>query len=76
MKYRSRQFDKSTHPINVRKFEGYKGIIGSGKTNDRLRIILWNVNGIRSVLSKGAMRDLIGQYVPDFICITETKINH
>jgi exonuclease III len=30
---------------------------------------MWNVNGIRSVLNKLAMRDLIAQYIPDFICI-------
>lgn len=36
---------------------------------------MWNVNGIRSVLSKYAMRDFIAKYNPDFICVNETKIN-
>ena len=36
---------------------------------------MWNVNGIRSVLSKYTMNDLIKNYRPDFICINETKIN-
>lgn len=36
---------------------------------------MWNVNGIRSVLSKNKMNGLIEKYKPDFICINETKIN-
>lgn len=32
-------------------------------------MVMWNVNGIRSVISKLALRDLIGQYAPDFICV-------
>lgn len=74
MKSRSRQFDNSLLPKTA-KLQSYKGSIGLGKTNIKLRIVLWNVNGIRSVLSKGAMRDMVSQYFPDIICINETKVN-
>lgn len=37
-----------------------------------MKIISWNVNGIRAILSKGFM-DFIEQEVPDIICIQETK---
>lgn len=36
---------------------------------------MWNVNGIRSVLNKNAIYNFINQYVPDILCINETKIN-
>jgi exodeoxyribonuclease-3 len=37
-----------------------------------MKIISWNVNGIRSILSKGFI-DFIKQYKPDIICLQETK---
>lgn len=40
-----------------------------------MKIISWNVNGIRSVLGKGALVKLIKEQKPDCLCLQETKIN-
>jgi len=37
-----------------------------------MKIISWNVNGLRSILTKGFM-DFIKQYKPDIICLQEIK---
>jgi exodeoxyribonuclease-3 len=37
-----------------------------------MRIISWNVNGIRSILKKGFL-DFVHQYCPDILCLQETK---
>ena len=37
-----------------------------------MKIVSWNVNGIRSILSKGFV-DFVNQYKPDIICLQETK---
>ena len=37
-----------------------------------MKIISWNVNGIRAVLKKGFI-DFINKTNPDIICIQETK---
>ena len=37
-----------------------------------LKIISWNVNGIRAVQKKG-FDDFISKYQPDIICLQETK---
>ncbi|MFA6915021.1 MAG: exodeoxyribonuclease III [Parachlamydiales bacterium] len=37
-----------------------------------MKIISWNVNGIRSVLKKGFL-DFIDKYDPDILCLQETK---
>ena len=37
-----------------------------------MKIISWNVNGIRAVLKKGFL-DFIEQQNPDIICLQETK---
>ena len=39
-----------------------------------MKIISWNVNGIRAVLKKGFL-DFINDFNPDIICIQETKAN-
>ena len=39
-----------------------------------MKIISWNVNGIRSCLSKG-FEDFVSKNNPDIICIQETKAN-
>lgn len=33
----------------------------------------WNVNGIRAVLKKGVLQDLLEKAQPDFLCLQETK---
>ena len=37
-----------------------------------MKIISWNVNGIRAVIKKGFL-DFMDEYDPDIICIQETK---
>jgi exodeoxyribonuclease-3 len=37
-----------------------------------MKIISWNVNGIRAVAKKG-FRDFITEENPDILCIQETK---
>ncbi|MBP6858583.1 MAG: exodeoxyribonuclease III [Candidatus Pacebacteria bacterium] len=38
-----------------------------------MRIISWNVNGIRAVLKKGDFMPFIEQHKPDVLCLQETK---
>ena len=38
-----------------------------------LRIFSWNVNGVRSVLNKGALQKFISEYQPDILCLQEIK---
>ena len=37
-----------------------------------MKIISWNVNGIRAVIKKG-FYEFMDEYKPDVICIQETK---
>jgi exodeoxyribonuclease III len=38
-----------------------------------VKIFSWNVNGIRSVIRKGALQGLIAAHDPDILCLQETK---
>ncbi len=38
-----------------------------------MRIISWNVNGIRAVAKKGMFEPVINRYKPDILCLQETK---
>ena len=38
-----------------------------------MKIISWNVNGIRAVHKKGLLVPFIEKYKPDFLCLQETK---
>ncbi|MBR2994917.1 exodeoxyribonuclease III [Candidatus Saccharibacteria bacterium] len=38
-----------------------------------MKIYSWNVNGLRAVLRKGALKDFIDKYQPDILCLQETK---
>jgi exodeoxyribonuclease-3 len=38
-----------------------------------MRIISWNVNGIRAVVKKGLFTPFIEQFKPDILCLQETK---
>ena len=38
-----------------------------------MKIISWNVNGIRAVVKKGLFSPFIEQYKPDILCLQETK---
>lgn len=41
--------------------------------NKDLKIISWNVNGIRAVVRKGALQAFISEHQPDILCLQETK---
>jgi exodeoxyribonuclease-3 len=38
-----------------------------------MKIISWNVNGLRAVWNKGALQELLAKESPDILCIQETK---
>lgn len=38
-----------------------------------MKLYSWNVNGIRAVLSKGALQLFIAEHDPDILCLQETK---
>ena len=38
-----------------------------------MKLYSWNVNGIRAVLTKGALQQLIQDHDPDILCLQETK---
>ena len=39
-----------------------------------MKLISWNVNGIRAVITKG-FYDFVEKENPDILCIQETKMN-
>ena len=41
-----------------------------------MKIISWNVNGIRAVHKKGLFVPFVKKYKPDIICLQETKAEH
>lgn len=44
--------------------------------NKSLKIISWNINGLRPVLKSKELEKLINEEDPDFICLNETKIDY
>ena len=38
-----------------------------------MKIISWNVNGIRAVVKKGVFIPFVEKYKPDILCLQETK---
>ena len=40
-----------------------------------MKIVSWNVNGLRSVIRSGNLRKMIDDENPDIICMTEVKLN-
>lgn len=38
-----------------------------------MRLVSWNVNGIRAVVKKGDFKPFVEKYAPDVICLQETK---
>jgi exodeoxyribonuclease III len=43
--------------------------------NKELKIVAWNVNGIRAIMKKGKLQEFLQQENPDFFCLSETKID-
>jgi exodeoxyribonuclease-3 len=43
--------------------------------NQTITLCSWNVNGLRSIINKGALNELIENQIPDIMCIIETKID-
>ncbi len=61
--------------ISVHKVTPLPVTTGSGKTPEKIKIVSWNVNGIRNAINKYLIRDLLVKAKPDILCINETKIN-
>jgi len=40
-----------------------------------IKIISWNINGIRSLMKKEELYNLINKYKPNILCFSETKIS-
>ena len=40
-----------------------------------IRLFAWNVNGIRSVLKSGELKNFIDKARPQILCLNETKID-
>jgi exodeoxyribonuclease-3 len=38
-----------------------------------MKLVSWNVNGIRAVVRKGTFQEFVAGYKPDIICLQETK---
>jgi len=38
-----------------------------------MKLVSWNVNGIRAILRKGELQNYVGKEDPDILCIQETK---
>lgn len=38
-----------------------------------VRILSWNVNGLRALLGKGYLRELLDTLRADIVCVQETK---
>lgn len=38
-----------------------------------MKIYSWNINGIRSVVRKGALQEFVAKHQPDILCLQETK---
>lgn len=41
-----------------------------------MKIVSWNVNGIRAVQNKGLFEPFLAEHDPDILCLQETKANH
>lgn len=48
-------------------------ILYKGSGEMAIKLTTWNVNGIRSVLTKGALQVYLKENTPDIICLQETK---
>ena len=40
-----------------------------------MKIIAWNVNGLRSLLKTQYLNEMVKNYKPDVLCIGETKLS-
>ena len=38
-----------------------------------MKLVSWNVNGLRAVLKKGALQEFVSDFGPDILCLQETK---
>jgi len=66
IKTKSKMYDETIQP---KKGMPIKVRTGSGKTEDKLKIVSWNVNGIRNVIAKNIISSFIFKNKPDIICI-------
>ncbi|MEI7620326.1 MAG: exodeoxyribonuclease III [Candidatus Falkowbacteria bacterium] len=40
-----------------------------------MKIISWNINGLRAVIKKGSLGEFLAEYKPDILCLQEIKIS-
>jgi hypothetical protein len=59
------------HPPTTHLWQAGDG----GLPRRELRVMGWNVNGVRSVLRKNELRPLLAKWRPDWLCLNETKID-
>src|ERR1700679_1546323 len=38
-----------------------------------MKLVSWNVNGIRAVVNKGLFQEFVKEHQPDILCLQETK---
>jgi exodeoxyribonuclease-3 len=43
------------------------------KEGNNMKLVSWNVNGIRAVVRKGTLQEFIKTHKPDILCLQETK---
>jgi len=49
--------------------------LGDGKLPDKtIKIVSWNINGIKAVMNRGDLPCFINKADPDILCMNETKI--
>ncbi len=65
---------RAAQPATQQNPENVAGAAGSAsRQGNVLRIYSWNVNGIRAVVKKGALQELMAKHKPDILCLQETK---
>ncbi|MDR0428546.1 MAG: exodeoxyribonuclease III [Puniceicoccales bacterium] len=63
----------SFHPFQEIFFDTFSAMTKEDAVS--IKIITWNVNGLRSILQK-TFDDLVQWEDPDILCLQETKVNH
>jgi exodeoxyribonuclease III len=41
--------------------------------SEMMKLFSWNVNGVRAVVKKGSLQQVVKDYAPDILCLQETK---
>jgi len=50
--------------------------LGDGRIEkNQIKIIMWNINGLKRMIKKNEFKDFIEEAQPDIICLNETKLS-